>query len=125
MSVPVPERVPFSTTRVIDGLLPRGRLQSLFIGLVFVPALIDTRLKVAFAHEMVPLLPIKLIVPPLALNVIPAVKVTLPCRLIEPDGAVKTDAAPRVKAPTEVKVDGEEYMVVKEEDILAVIKGDK
>ncbi len=27
--------------------------------------------------------------------------------------------------PTEVKVDGEEYMVVKEEDILAVIKGDK
>lgn len=52
MSVPVPERVPFSTTRVIDGLLPRGRLQSLFIVLVFVPALIDTRLKVAFAHEM-------------------------------------------------------------------------
>lgn len=27
--------------------------------------------------------------------------------------------------PTEIKIDGEEYMVVKEEDILAVIKGDK
>ncbi len=27
--------------------------------------------------------------------------------------------------PTEIKVNGEEYMVVKEEDILAVVKGDK
>lgn len=108
--VPLPESVPLSTTdpppdEPTWGLLPSGRLQSLLTVLVWVVCVNVTRLKTALLQVIVAaLMPLKLIVPPLALKVEPLLRVKLPPKLAVPDGAVKTPPELRVRVPDTVNV---------------------
>lgn len=91
LRVPVPESVPFNVTLLVNmGLLPRGKLQSLLTVLIPEGWEIATRLNVALLHAKTAVEPSNITVPPLALNVEPALRVKPVAKVALPLGAVNT-----------------------------------
>src|SRR6478752_5639736 len=83
VNVPLPDREPFKIMEpplVAIGLLPSGRSQSLPTVLEAAVFVNVTRLKVFPPHDTVPLVPLKLIVPPLAVNAAPLVILKPPAK---------------------------------------------
>lgn len=110
VKVPVPDRVPF---KVIEppllalGLAPSGKLQSLLT--VLVPAVFVkvTKLNVLLPQARVTVVvPLKLIVPPLALKVAPELTVNVEPKEAVPDGALKVDPILTVKVPLKLAPPG-------------------